>query len=72
MMLVRKPFQEHEIFEAMARLLDVEYIYEQDSEADPAQTHGLELTAAMLAELPAELLQELRETTLALNQRGHP
>ena len=39
--LVRKPFQEHEIFDAIARLLDVEYIYEQDSEAGPAQRHGL-------------------------------
>ena len=34
--LVRKPFREHEIFEAMARLLDVEYVYEEAS-GEPAQ-----------------------------------
>ena len=36
----------------------------------PAQVHELDLTAEMLAELPPELLQELRETTLALNREA--
>jgi DNA-binding response OmpR family regulator len=68
--VVRKPFREHEIFEAMARFLDIEYIYEQAGKAAPTRRHGVELTAAMLAELPPELLQELRETTLALNREA--
>jgi CheY-like chemotaxis protein/anti-sigma regulatory factor (Ser/Thr protein kinase) len=64
--VVRKPFQEHQIFEAMARHLGVNYRY-KEGEAAPAQRQGEDLTPAMLAELPPELLQELRETTLALN-----
>ena len=68
--MVIKPFQAHEIFEAMGRLLDIEYIYEPESEAAPARVREVELTAAMLADLPDELLQELREATLALNREA--
>ena len=67
--VVRKPFRDQEIFEAMARELSVEYVYRDRSEA-PAQPDGMELSAAMLAELPLELLQELQETTLALDRRA--
>ena len=56
--LVRKPFREHKIFEAMARLLDVEYIYEQAGEA-PARAEEIDLTAGMLADLPSDLRQAL-------------
>jgi CheY-like chemotaxis protein len=66
--MVVKPFQEQEIFEAMGRLLDIEYIYESESEAAPVREREVELTAAMLAGLPDELLQELRQATLALNR----
>ena len=66
--MVFKPFQAHEIFEAMGRLLDIEYIYAPQSEAAPFRVRKVELTAAMLADLPDELLQELREATLALNR----
>jgi PAS domain S-box-containing protein len=65
--MVIKPFQVHEIFEPMDRFLDIEYIYEPKSEAAPVRVHKAELTAAMLADLPDELLQELRQATLALN-----
>jgi len=68
--MVFKPFQAHEIFEAMGRLLDIEYIYAPKSEAAPARVRKVELTAAMLADLPDELLQELQETTLALNREA--
>ena len=68
--MVTKPFQAHEIFEAMGRHLDIEYIYEPKSEAAPARVREVELTAAMLADLPGELLQELREATLALNREA--
>ena len=30
--MVYKPFQDHEIFETMARLLDVKYLYEEEGE----------------------------------------
>jgi CheY-like chemotaxis protein len=68
--MVFKPFQAHEIFEAMGRFLDIEYTYKPESEAAPARVPEVELTAAMLADLPDEWLQELREATLALNREA--
>ncbi len=67
--MVRKPFGEHKIFEAMSRLLDVEYVYEQAGEA-PGQARTVDLTAGMLAGLPPDLRQELAETTLALDREA--
>jgi CheY-like chemotaxis protein/anti-sigma regulatory factor (Ser/Thr protein kinase) len=64
--MVIKPFQTHEIFEVMGRFLDIEYIYEPEDDEAPARVPEVELTAAMLADLPAELLQKLRGATLAL------
>jgi signal transduction histidine kinase/CheY-like chemotaxis protein len=65
--MVFKPFREHEIFEVMARFLGVKYVYEEpDDAATPIDDAGL--TAAMLAELPPELLQDLDETTLVANR----
>jgi CheY-like chemotaxis protein len=68
--MVVKPFQAHEIFETMGRLLDIEYIYESKSEAAPARVPEVELTGAMLAEIPGKLLQKLRQATLALNREA--
>ena len=68
--MVTKPFQAHEIFEAMARFLDIEYIYETKGEAAPDRLGRTDLTSAMLADLPTELLQELREATLTLNSEA--
>ena len=65
--VVRKPFRDHEIFETMARQLGIKYIY-QDRGTETAQKQGINLTAEMLAELPPELLQELREATLRLDR----
>jgi CheY-like chemotaxis protein len=65
--VVYKPFREHEIFETMARLLDIEYLYEEKGmEVTPQEK--IHLTDEMLAGLPGELLQELREATLALDR----
>ncbi len=51
----------------MARFLGVEYVYEEpDDAAAPIDDAGL--TAAMLAELPPELLQDLDKTTLVANR----
>jgi CheY-like chemotaxis protein len=68
--IVRKPFQEQTIFETMTDLLGVKYVYEQEVPTVPADRHNVVLTAAMLAELPADVLQELRETTLALDREA--
>jgi len=68
--MVIKPFQAHEIFEVMGRFLDMEYIYEPESEAASSRTGETDLTVAMLADLPAELLQELRGEALSLNREA--
>ncbi len=65
--IVFKPFQEHEIFEVMSRFLGVEYAYEHLDEA-AASADASELTAAMLAQLPAESLRDLDKTTLVANR----
>ena len=67
--MVFKPFREHEIFEVMARFLGVEYVYEEPDKA-AAPMDDAELTAAMLAELPPELLKDLDETTLVANREA--
>jgi CheY-like chemotaxis protein len=67
--MVFKPFREHEIFEVIARFLGVEYIYAEPDDA-AAPIDGAELTAAMLAELPPELLKDLDRTTLVANREA--
>jgi CheY-like chemotaxis protein len=67
--VVYKPFRDHEIFETMARVLDIKYFYEEKS-IEAIRKAENNLTADMLADLPGELLQELRETTLALNREA--
>jgi len=66
---VYKPVRDHEIFDAMARQLDIKYIC-KDTGAEAAQKPGINLTAEMLAELPPELLQDLDETTLVLKMEA--
>jgi CheY-like chemotaxis protein len=64
--VVHKPFLGHEIFESMARQLDIKYLY-QGRGVEAAQKQEINLTAEMLAGLPPDLLHELGETTLVLN-----
>jgi CheY-like chemotaxis protein len=65
--MVVKPFQEHEVFEVMARTLGVEYVYaEPEDTATPIDS--TKLTAAMLADLPPGLLQDPDKTTLVANR----
>ena len=68
--MVTKPFQMHEIFKVMGRFLDMEYIYEPEEKVTPSRKIETDLTIAMLADLPAELLRELRQATLALNSEA--
>ena len=65
--VVHKPFKDNEIFETMARLLDIKYLY-KDMGAEAPHEQSINLTAEMLTELPGELLLELREATLTLDQ----
>jgi CheY-like chemotaxis protein len=68
--MVIKPFQTHEIFETMGRLLGIDYIYEPQDGAAPDRPRKTDLTSAMLADLPEDLRQELRATTLALDMKA--
>jgi PAS domain S-box-containing protein len=68
--MVIKPFRPQEILEVMGRFLDIEYIYDKGNEAAPARLDRTDLTSARLADLPIELLQELREATLSLNSEA--
>jgi PAS domain S-box-containing protein len=65
--IVFKPFRTYEIFEMMGRSLGVEYVYAEPDDA-PVPVHEAELTSAMLAEVPPELLEALDETTLVANR----
>jgi len=67
--VVRKPFRDQEIFDAMSRYLGVQYLYsKREGETDRKQT--IKLTSAMLAELPPELLEDLRQTILVLDREA--
>lgn len=56
---VRKPFRESEIFDCMARLLGVEYLYEEPAEQLPRQLSGD--LAVTLSELPETLRTQLTD-----------
>jgi CheY-like chemotaxis protein len=66
--LVRKPFDEQELFGALARHLHLKFIYEKPSRAE-STTEPLGLTARpeQLDALPAELLRELRQAVIELD-----
>lgn len=68
--MVTKPFQEHEIFETMARFLDIGYIYARETGTPSDQVDETDLTSTMLSELPPELLQELLNACLDLDMEG--
>ncbi|MES9888588.1 MAG: ATP-binding protein, partial [Candidatus Sedimenticola sp. 6PFRAG1] len=56
---VRKPYRPEEIFDCMARHLDLDYLYEE--EAEGATTGGAGESPAILAEQIAALPQDVRE-----------
>jgi signal transduction histidine kinase/CheY-like chemotaxis protein len=62
---VRKPFREAEIFDMLAKHLDVRFIYEDMVEVSPADKgSGHSLTPEALASLPADIVNELHQATL--------
>ena len=62
-----KPFQTHEVFDAMAEHLGVRYIYEDEIEANKRQAVNNNLSAEKLAELPEDQRKALKETTQTLD-----
>jgi signal transduction histidine kinase/CheY-like chemotaxis protein len=67
--VLHKPFREYEIFKTMARMLDIQYLYEEKNE-QASNKEGINLTTKMLTDIPEELLQELWDTTLMLNKEA--
>jgi hypothetical protein len=53
--MVYKPFRDHDIFQTMARLLDIEYLYKEKGE-EATRKEKIHLTAEMLSDLPGEWL----------------
>ena len=66
--LVRKPFREKEILDALARHLRLKFIYEEAPRQERApEAPGLTLRPEQLDALPAELLRDLRQAVIELD-----
>jgi CheY-like chemotaxis protein len=66
--LVRKPFREQELFDALARHLRLKFLYEKTPRArTPQEEPGLTMCAEQLDTLPVELRQELRQAVIELD-----
>jgi CheY-like chemotaxis protein len=66
--LVRKPFQEQELFGTLARHLQLKFIYEKTPRPESAsEPPGLAPQPEQLDALPAELLQGLRQAVIELD-----
>ncbi|WP_373480803.1 ammonium transporter [Geminocystis sp.] len=63
---IRKPFRESVIFEAMAKHLGVEYIYEEESQGDTV-THNQPLTVEELKIMPSSWIEELYQASVDLD-----
>jgi PAS domain S-box-containing protein len=61
---IRKPYRPKEIYDCLARLLNIEYRYSAESAAESAP---VPLTAAMLMRLPDPLRRELRTAVTSLD-----
>jgi Amt family ammonium transporter len=68
--LVCKPFFEREIFEAMARHLDLEYVYEDEPAApDVMAETEVQITSQQLRSLPGEMGSKLHKAAMELDER---
>jgi len=66
--LVRKPFREQELFDALARHLRLKFVYEKTPHPETAsEAPGLALRPEQLDALPADLRQELRQAVIELD-----
>ena len=75
---LRKPFQEHEIFEKISKYLEVQYVYEGETEIEDEanQQNGSYVPKALLSQaevkeriayIPGSLLKELNQAAVELN-----
>jgi CheY-like chemotaxis protein len=64
-----KPCREDELLEKIRGLLNIDYDYEEMSQAGDPSLAGLALSAERLGQLPRELVEELRNATIKGNKR---
>lgn len=65
--MVSKPVKKEEMLEAIARQLEIKYLYAEDLPHKNSET-GVELSRDMLAILPMDLLEKLRYSALLLDR----
>ncbi len=66
---VRKPFQEQEIFEVMAKHLGLKYVYEERYEENVSMKPDVNIDPEQLAVLPADLRSELYNVIVELDRK---
>ncbi|MCP4042383.1 MAG: response regulator, partial [Gammaproteobacteria bacterium] len=65
--LIRKPFRETEIFEALATQLGVRFVYEEEEETPVKSNQVDALDASQMARLPMDRITALREAAVRLD-----
>jgi signal transduction histidine kinase len=65
--LIRKPFEESELFEVMAKHLDLAFTLKRANQLPPPPPAPAHQSLRALAELPASMLEELKKSSLALD-----
>jgi PAS domain S-box-containing protein len=66
---IAKPCQEDELLEKMRALLNIAYDYEEAGAAESQPAGGIPALSAALGQLPLDLVEDLRNATLAGNKR---
>jgi len=64
--IVNKPYSNDEIFSCMAKYLDVEYIYADESNTQD-KSQSADISQQQLSNLPEQLLTDLREAAISLD-----
>ncbi len=64
---IRKPFQEEEIFEVMAKHLNLQYIYKEENQPEVLLESDKDLISEQLLKIPRELMERLYRAVLELN-----
>ncbi len=67
---VRKPFRENEIFEVMARHLDVRYVYEEKPDQVSLSKQDIDVRPEQLDALPGEMISQLYQAVVELDMES--
>jgi len=58
---IRKPFRENELFGTLGKILDLKYIYEDDSPVKVQAQNNEELIASGMTQLPKSLITQMKD-----------